>query len=100
MFGQLVGEAVPVVPASDTKNSSGAAAEGDDQAEDSSSGGGGGDGGSGGGGLRTVPKIELQAHNTEEDCWVAVYGKVYDFTDFLAEHPGGTKATNQLALFA
>ncbi|KAF8320336.1 hypothetical protein DL93DRAFT_1831592 [Clavulina sp. PMI_390] len=30
-------------------------------------------------------------HNSRESCWIIVHGKVYDVTDFLDEHPGGSK---------
>ena len=36
-----------------------------------------------------VTLAELEKHNTETDCWVAVHKKVWDVTDFLDEHPGG-----------
>ncbi|KAK9090106.1 hypothetical protein Sjap_023283 [Stephania japonica] len=32
---------------------------------------------------------EAAKHNTSDDCWVVVDGKVYDVTDYLDEHPGG-----------
>jgi len=32
---------------------------------------------------------ELVKHNKENDCWVAIHGKVYDVTGFLHQHPGG-----------
>jgi len=32
---------------------------------------------------------EVSNHNTGDDCWVAIGGKVYDVTEFLEEHPGG-----------
>lgn len=32
---------------------------------------------------------EIEKHNSKASCWVALYGKVYDLTDFLPEHPGG-----------
>eukprot|EP01112_Ceratiomyxa_fruticulosa_P003885 TRINITY_DN141_c0_g1_i4.p1 TRINITY_DN141_c0_g1~~TRINITY_DN141_c0_g1_i4.p1 ORF type:complete len:487 (-),score=90.18 TRINITY_DN141_c0_g1_i4:261-1721(-) len=32
---------------------------------------------------------ELALHNTEDDCWVAVDGKVYDVSEWLNKHPGG-----------
>ena len=35
---------------------------------------------------------ELAIHNTENSCWVAIDGKVYDFTAFLDEHPAGAEA--------
>ncbi|KIY63291.1 hypothetical protein CYLTODRAFT_426228 [Cylindrobasidium torrendii FP15055 ss-10] len=34
---------------------------------------------------------EVATHNTREDCWIIVHGKAYDVTDFLPEHPGGSK---------
>ncbi|KAK7464383.1 hypothetical protein VKT23_006550 [Stygiomarasmius scandens] len=30
-------------------------------------------------------------HSARNDCWIIVHGKVYDVTDFLDEHPGGSK---------
>ncbi|ODM23646.1 hypothetical protein SI65_01235 [Aspergillus cristatus] len=40
---------------------------------------------------------EVEKHNTRESCWVTLYGKVYDVTDFLDEHPGGAKVILKLA---
>lgn len=35
--------------------------------------------------------VDVGAHNTKESCWVIVHGKAYDVTEFLPEHPGGSK---------
>lgn len=32
---------------------------------------------------------EASTHNTKEDCWVVIDGKVYDVTTYLDDHPGG-----------
>lgn len=38
---------------------------------------------------KTITKGELEKHNDEKDCWLAIGGKVYDVTKFLDNHPGG-----------
>ncbi|KAF2180217.1 L-lactate dehydrogenase [Zopfia rhizophila CBS 207.26] len=40
---------------------------------------------------------EIVKHNTAESCWVILYGNVYDVTDFISDHPGGSKVILQLA---
>ena len=35
---------------------------------------------------QTIGLSDLEAHNTEPDCWVAYDGKVYDITEFLDKH--------------
>ncbi|TXC04497.1 hypothetical protein FocTR4_00001294 [Fusarium oxysporum f. sp. cubense] len=40
---------------------------------------------------------EVAKHNTPESCWVILYGKVYDVTEFLPSHPGGKKIILKLA---
>jgi len=32
---------------------------------------------------------EISQHNTEQDCWLIISGRVYDVTKFIARHPGG-----------
>ncbi|KAG5603592.1 hypothetical protein H5410_025084 [Solanum commersonii] len=32
---------------------------------------------------------EASEHNTKDDCWVIIDGKVYDVSSYLDEHPGG-----------
>ncbi|KAG7979085.1 hypothetical protein I3843_05G112600 [Carya illinoinensis] len=32
---------------------------------------------------------ETSQHNSKEDCWVVIDGKVYDVSSYLDEHPGG-----------
>ncbi|KAF7074722.1 hypothetical protein CFC21_079549 [Triticum aestivum] len=32
---------------------------------------------------------EAALHNTPEDCWIVVDGKIYDVTAYLDDHPGG-----------
>eukprot|EP00262_Sarcandra_glabra_P000263 TRINITY_DN10323_c0_g1_i1.p1 TRINITY_DN10323_c0_g1~~TRINITY_DN10323_c0_g1_i1.p1 ORF type:complete len:136 (+),score=25.52 TRINITY_DN10323_c0_g1_i1:61-468(+) len=43
--------------------------------------------------MPTITKLytlqEASQHNTKDDCWVVIDGKVYDVTDYLYEHPGG-----------
>ena len=39
---------------------------------------------------------EIAKHNTAQDCWTAVSGKVYDLTDFVSQHPGGADNIKQI----
>nr|VWP00836.1 Uncharacterized protein [Ganoderma boninense] len=40
---------------------------------------------------RTYSLDEVSKHNSSSSCWVIISNKVYDVTDFLPDHPGGTK---------
>jgi len=35
---------------------------------------------------------EIWRHVQPNDCWLAAYGKVYDVSTFIDEHPGGSEA--------
>lgn len=39
--------------------------------------------------VRIVPVAEFIKHNKPDDCWIAIDGEVYDFSDFIPNHPGG-----------
>ncbi|KAL5702678.1 Cytochrome b5 isoform B [Ranunculus cassubicifolius] len=32
---------------------------------------------------------QVSEHNSAKDCWLIIFGKVYDVTKFLEDHPGG-----------
>ncbi|KAF1837283.1 L-lactate dehydrogenase [Decorospora gaudefroyi] len=34
---------------------------------------------------------QVAAHDKADSCWVIVHGRAYDVTEFLPEHPGGSK---------
>ncbi|KAI9836274.1 MAG: hypothetical protein M1819_001611 [Sarea resinae] len=44
-----------------------------------------------------VGYASIAKHDTPESCWVVLYDTVYDVTDFLPNHPGGSKIILQLA---
>lgn len=50
-----------------------------------------------------IQKLSVQQiaqHNTPEDCWIVVDNQVWDVTDFLDEHPGGsTSMSSDLAVY-
>jgi len=39
----------------------------------------------------------LKQHNTRQDAWTAINGKVYNVTPYLAFHPGGEKELMRVA---
>ncbi|MFT3970012.1 MAG: cytochrome b5-like heme/steroid binding domain-containing protein [Micropruina sp.] len=34
---------------------------------------------------------QVQQHNSASDCWAAINGGVYDLTDWVGQHPGGSE---------
>lgn len=40
--------------------------------------------------MRKYEMSEVRAHNTARDCWLVIHGLVYDLTEFLNSHPGGS----------
>ena len=38
-------------------------------------------------GISRISLVDLAAHSTEKDCWIAVEGKVYDITAYVPSHP-------------
>lgn len=41
--------------------------------------------------MRKITMQEVERHNTPDDCWVVINGKVYNLSTFQKEHPGGSK---------
>ena len=41
--------------------------------------------------MQTITMQEVERHNTPDDCWVVLNGKVYDLSIFQKGHPGGSK---------
>ena len=40
---------------------------------------------------RKISAEEVATHNTAEDCWTVLRGKVYNLTPYVNFHPGGDK---------
>lgn len=47
--------------------------------------------------LLPLPLSPVAKHTSPDSCWVILYGNVYDVTDFLQDHPGGSKIILKLA---
>ena len=40
--------------------------------------------------METYTIDEVNEHNTIASCWIIINNEVYDITDFLNKHPGGS----------
>ncbi|KAL9188171.1 hypothetical protein ACHAXT_006549 [Thalassiosira profunda] len=81
VFGSIVGKKIPIKPrASIQQTIQNGNASGKGKAD-----------------LAKFSMEEVGQHNTEEDCWIAIDGKVYDLTDFAEEHPAGPESIIELA---
>jgi cytochrome b involved in lipid metabolism len=46
----------------------------------------------------SITLAELQTHSSSDDCWVAIYGLVYDLTDYANNrHPDGARSITRYA---
>lgn len=41
---------------------------------------------------KTYSIADVEAHNSETNCWANINGSVYDLTTWVSRHPGGTRA--------
>ena len=39
-----------------------------------------------------ITMADVEARNTQDECWTVVRGDVYDLTDWIRQHPGGARA--------
>jgi len=83
VFGMIAGEQVNLSPKQPLTSATEAVPEAVPEAAQAAEGAGG---------LKKVTVSELANHDKKDDCWVNLYGKVYDFTDFLDDHPAGAEA--------
>jgi fatty acid desaturase len=40
--------------------------------------------------IKRYSRSEVLLHNKKESCWIIIENEVYDLTDFIKEHPGGS----------
>lgn len=44
-----------------------------------------------GGSVVALSAAEVAEHGSIDDCWLIINNKVYDVTDYISLHPGGTR---------
>jgi len=47
--------------------------------------------------MKTFTMEEVAKHDKKNDCWIVIKDKVYDITDFLSIHPGGSHIVLSIA---
>lgn len=47
--------------------------------------------------LRDITVDEVKQHNKKDDIWIVIRGKVYNVTQYLTYHPGGSDILLQYA---
>ena len=50
-------------------------------------------------GKQLYSMAEVAKHDTDDDCWIVVKGKVYDATKYLDDHPGGISSITIVASY-
>ena len=40
--------------------------------------------------MKYCTMADVRTHRTKEDCWIVISGNIYDVTEFLQKHPGGS----------
>ena len=47
--------------------------------------------------VKMISLSEVEKHDSEDDTWIVIEGKVYDVTKFLDDHPGGPGVITEVA---
>jgi len=47
-------------------------------------------------GVIKLTNSEIKKHNSRDDCWSIVNGKVYNLTSFVQQHPGGIELISSI----
>ena len=47
--------------------------------------------------MKTYTMEEVTKHATKKDCWIVIKNNVYDITEFLKIHPGGSSIVMTVA---
>ena len=41
--------------------------------------------------MASISTSTVLSHNKKDDCWIIINNSIYNVTDFLKEHPGGSE---------